>query len=207
MFTHVLAKTMYHLLNRFYIAGGKKDQLASLVTAQFGYTCTYILCIMAITIFQMRDIVRHFLTIRLESKLFLLCYLLHTYSCHIAAFFTVFASFQCLDPFFLALTFKVFQLPIFASCICLIIFSHCFLVLSLQLKFSLVWILILVWLGKPQYDLFNLQESLLCILLVHKGYTAGGNVLPQFLSNLDTAEYLPIVSNCNFRLHTFPILL
>jgi len=37
----------------------------------------------------------------------------------------------------------------FASYICLTISSHFFLVLSLQVKLSLVWILTLVWLCNP----------------------------------------------------------
>lgn len=80
---------------------------------------------------------------------FLFCYLLHTYSFHIAFLFIDFASFRCLVLFFLALTFEVFQLPIFSSYMSLTIFSHCFLVLSLQLKFRLVLILTLVLLCNP----------------------------------------------------------
>lgn len=47
MFTLVLKKTKYHLINRFYMVCDKKKSLKSAVTAQFYYTNTcilYVLC-------------------------------------------------------------------------------------------------------------------------------------------------------------------
>lgn len=51
IFTLVLKKTRCHLMNRFYIVCDKKNSLKSVVTAQFYYTYSYILCSLFLTIF------------------------------------------------------------------------------------------------------------------------------------------------------------
>lgn len=128
-----------------------------------------------------------------------------TYCIHIHAmlpsssYFFLLSNVQ-IRGFFLALTFKVFQMLIFTSCICFTIFSLCFRVLSLQLKFSLVLILILVWLNNPNILTFfvtpYLLFSCLCNYYVLLSFAETNNYIYSnigwLLCQTLTAEFLKI---------------
>lgn len=121
IFTLVLKKTSPH---KFYMVCDKKNSLDSVVTAQ-SYTYSYILCYLFFNYFlDAWHIISYFLTWTfLESKLFFYATYCITYSCHVAFLFILLVSFQ---GFFPALTFKIFQMSIFTSCMHFTIFSYCF---------------------------------------------------------------------------------